>query len=112
MPKTDPVARLASAEPPSTPLPASADRSTTPADWTEIRKRMRALGIARYSMEAEIDGRVRFSCIIPVEGLRAVGHQFEAEGDDEYQAVEAAIRRITLWQATELPNPEGPKTRD
>jgi hypothetical protein len=110
-PKTDPVARLASAEAPSTPLPPSADPSTAP-DWAEIRKRLRNLGIARYSIEAEIDGRVRFSCIIPVDGLRAVGHQFEAEGDDEYQAAEAAIRRITLWQATELPTPEGPRTRD
>jgi hypothetical protein len=109
-PKTDPVARLASAEPPSTPPapPASADPPTAP-DWAEIRKRMQALGIARYSMEAEIDGRVRFSCIIPVDGLRAIGHQFEAEGDDEYQAAEAAIRRITLWQATELPGAPLPK---
>jgi hypothetical protein len=73
---------------------------------------MQALGIARYSMEAEIDGRVRFSCVIPVDGLRAVGHQFEAEGDDEYQAAEVALRRVALWQATELPKDSGPGPRD
>jgi hypothetical protein len=109
-PKTDPVARLASAEATSTPpAPSASADPSTPPDWAEIRKRMQALGIARYSMEAEIDGRVRFSCVIPVDGLRAVGHQFEAEGDDEYQAAEVALRRVALWQATELSPPPSPR---
>ena len=99
MPKTDPVARLASAESPSA-TPAPAEPSAAP-DWAEIRRRMRALGIARYTLEAETGGRVRVSCIIPLDGLRAVGQQFEGEGDDETQALEAALRRVTLWQATE-----------
>ena len=91
--------------------PASADPPTAPA-WAEIRRRMQALGIARYSMEVEVDGHVRFSCIIPVDGLRAVGHQFEAEGDDESQAAEAALRRIALWQATELPKDNSREAED
>ena len=61
---------------------------------------MKALGVARYTIEAETDGRVRFTCVIPVDGLKAVGHHFEAEGDDEPQAVEAALKRIALWKAT------------
>ena len=94
-PKADPVARLASAGGP-------APSTTAPArDWGEVRGRMRALGVSRYSIEAETDGRVRFSCVIPVDGLRAVGHHFEAEGDDEIQATEAALRRVALWRATE-----------
>lgn len=107
----DPRARLASAgrpepapEPaPSATLPPSGpDPAASPArDWPEIRKRIKALGITRYTIEAEVDGQVRFTCVIPVDGLRAVGHHFEAEGDDEYQAAEAALRRIALWQATE-----------
>ena len=61
---------------------------------------MKALGVVRYTIEAETDGRVRFTCVIPVEGLKAVGHHFEAEGDDEPQAAEAALKRIALWKAT------------
>jgi hypothetical protein len=106
-----PADRLASAErrgPPAEPpsisppnLPSSGQDPAQARGWAEIRRRMRTLGIARYTIEAETDGRVRFSCVIPVEGLRAVGHHFEAEGDDEYQAAEAALSRIALWQATE-----------
>ncbi len=94
MPKTDPVARLASVE--TTPAPAPSPSK----DWADLRKRMKALGIGRYTIEGETDGRVKFSCVIPVEGLRAVGHHFEAEGDDEYQAAEATLKRIALWKAT------------
>ncbi len=93
-PKSDPVARLASVETPS-PSPAPASK-----DWADLRRRMKALGVGRYTIEGETDGRVRFSCVIPVDGLRAVGHHFEAEGDDEYQAAEAALKRIALWKAT------------
>ncbi len=102
--KADPVARLASAGGPEVdPAPASV---STPApaparDWLEIRGRMKALGVSRYTVEGEADGRVRFSCVIPVPGVRAVGHHFEAEGDDEYGAAEAALRRVALWRATE-----------
>ena len=93
-PKSDPVTRLASAE--SGEPPSGAAR-----DWSDLRKRLRAAGVARYEITAEVEGRVRFVCVIPVDGLKAVGHQFEADGDDEFQAAEAALRRVTLWRATE-----------
>jgi hypothetical protein len=91
-PKSDPVARLASVERPAT--------SSTPSTWADLRKKMKDLGITRYTIEGETEGRVRFCCVIPVEGLKAIGHHFEAEGDDEQQAAEAALKRITLWKAT------------
>ncbi len=82
--------------------PASAPASPGPAaTGPRSASRLKALGVSRYSIDAETDGRVRFSCVIPIDGLRAVGHHFEAEGDDEFQAVEATIRRVTLWRATE-----------
>lgn len=119
--KADPVARLASnapapalappegMPPDPTPPPVVAPSpeppppsSPSPArDWGEIRRRLRDLGVTRYRIEAETAGRVRFSCVIPVEGLRAVAHHFEAEGDDEPQAAEAALKRVALWRATE-----------
>ena len=99
IPKSDPVARLASIE---RPEPTTAEATSTAASptWAELRKRMKALGVVRYTIEAETDGRVRFTCVIPVDGLKAVGHHFEAEGDDEPQAAEAALKRIALWKAT------------
>jgi hypothetical protein len=94
LPPLDRVTRLASLE---RPEPASA--STSP-DWASLRKKMKALGVVRYTLEGEADGHVRFSCVIPVEGLKAVGHHFEAEADDEYHAAEAALKRVALWKAT------------
>ncbi len=70
-------------------------------DWAELRRQMRALGVARYGIEGEPGGRVRFHCLIPLVGRRAIGQQFEAEGSDEIQAAQAALRRIALWRATE-----------
>jgi hypothetical protein len=95
MPKSDPVARLVSVE-----TPSSSTSTSTSQDWAALRKRMKTLGVARYTIEGDTDGRVRFSCVIPVDGLKAVGHHFEAEGDDEQQAAEAALKRIALWKAT------------
>jgi hypothetical protein len=80
----------------STPVPAA-----VPADWAEIRRMMRILGVSRYGIEGEPAGRVRFHCLIPLAGRRAVGQHFEAEGDDELQAAQATLRRVALWQATE-----------
>ena len=96
-PKSDPVARLASVERPAT----SSSSSST---WADLRKKMRDLGVARYTIEGDTDGRVRFCCVIPVDGLKAIGHHFEAEGDDEQQAAEAALKRIALWKATASPS--------
>ncbi|WP_435018153.1 hypothetical protein TA3x_000099 [Tundrisphaera sp. TA3] len=103
-PKSDPVARLASTQSddaPAASAPGSAPATGPARDWAELRRRFRAAGIARYEITSEVEGQAKFSCVIPVDGLRAVGHQFEAEGDDEYQAAEAALRRIALWRATE-----------
>jgi hypothetical protein len=95
LPTLDPVTRLASLE---RPEPSA---NSVPADWTALRKKMKALGVARYTIEGEADGHVRFSCVIPVDGLKAVGHHFEAEADDECQAAEAALKRVALWKATQ-----------
>ena len=92
--KTDPVARLASVERTTPPVAST---------WADLRQKMKDQGISRYTLEAETDGRVRFRCVIPVDGLKAVGHHFEAEGDDEPQAIEAALKRIALWKATSSP---------
>lgn len=75
--------------------------NNAPSGWTEMRKRLQAQGIARYWIEGEPNGPVRFRCVIPLAGQRAVGQQFEGEGDDEFQAAEAALRRVALWKATE-----------
>jgi hypothetical protein len=64
---------------------------------------MKELGITRYWLEGEPDGLVQFRCVIPLAGQRAVGQQFEAEGADELQAADAALRRVALWRATETP---------
>lgn len=89
----------------STSEPASAPGSRPVSDWTEIRRKMAALGVSRYGIEGEPNGRVRFHCVIPLAGRRAVAQQFEAEGDDEFQAAEVALRRVALWRATENPGP-------
>ncbi len=95
-PTSAPVARLASIE-----RPESSPSGTSTSTWADLRRRMKALGVSRYTIEAETDGRARFRCVIPVDGLKAVGHHFEAEGDDELQAAEAALKRIALWKAAE-----------
>ncbi len=99
LPPLDPVTRLASLERPE-PAKSSDSTSALP-DWAALRKKMKSLGVTRYTIEGETDGQVRFSCVIPVDGLKAVGHQFEAEADDEYHAAEAALKRVTLWKATQ-----------
>ncbi len=85
------------------PSPAPAPGVRVPDDWGTMRRKMRALGVARYGIEGEPNGRVRFHCVIPLAGHRAVGQQFEAEGGDEIEAAQTALRRVTLWRATEHP---------
>jgi hypothetical protein len=88
------------------PAVAAASRSEAPArDWADLRRRMRALGISRYEVDGEPGGRSRFRCLIPLAGRRAVAQQFEGEGDDDFQAAEAALRRVALWKATEMAPP-------
>jgi hypothetical protein len=81
--------------------PPTATAPGEPTDWTGVRGALRDLGVSRYGIEGEPNGRVRFHCVIPLAGRRAVSQHFEAEGDDELQAARAVLRRITLWRATE-----------
>jgi hypothetical protein len=80
---------------------AAADANAAQGDWSEIRRLLKAAGVSRFTIDGELTGRVRFQCVIPVAGRRAVGQHFEAEGDDEIQAARAALKRITLWRASE-----------
>jgi hypothetical protein len=88
-------------------LPEAADEPLTPAppaetgEWAEVRKSMRALGVSRYGIDGEPGGRVRFHCVIPLAGRRAVSQHFEAEADDDLQAARAALKRVALWKATD-----------
>jgi hypothetical protein len=84
---------------------SAGDGQASRGDWAAVRRKMAALGVSRYGFEGEPRGRVRFHCLIPLAGRRAVAQQFEAEADDEWQAVEAALRRVALWRATENPEP-------
>lgn len=84
--------------------PGPPDPDARPAGvWAALRRRMRELGVARYWIEGEPAGAVRFRCVVPLAGARAVGQLFEAEADDDIQAAEAALRRVALWRATETP---------
>jgi hypothetical protein len=90
-------------EPPTSPAAAGTGAAGLD-DWGAIRRKMRALRVARYGIEGEPEGRVRFYCVIPLAGRRAVSQQFEAEGSDELEAAQTALRRVDLWRATE-PSP-------
>ncbi len=70
-------------------------------EWTELGRKMRSLGVTRFSVEGEPGGRVVFSCLIPLAGKQAVTQRFEADGDDIFQAVQATLRRIALWKAAQ-----------
>ncbi len=85
----------------SAPSSGPESRLAPAGDWAELRRTMRALGVARYGIEGEPGGKVRFHCLIPLAGRRAVGQQFEAEGTDEIQAAQTALKRVALWRATE-----------
>jgi hypothetical protein len=77
-------------------------------DWAELRRKLKAVGVTRYSIEGETAGRVVFSCLIPLAGKQAVSQQFEGEGEDEFAAARAALRRINLWRATRTTSPASP----
>jgi hypothetical protein len=105
----DLAAQHASLATETSPSPSLSPASRRPAEatsssfkeWLDLRKRMKQVGVSRYWIEAEPGGSVRFRCIIPLAGTRAVAQQFEAEGEDEFQAADAALRRVALWRATE-----------
>jgi hypothetical protein len=85
------------------PPPLGAGPGADSASWTALRRKLQAAGVTRYTIEGEPGGRVVFSCLIPLAGRQAVSQRFEAEGDDEFQAAQGAIRRIALWRATRQP---------
>jgi hypothetical protein len=107
------AALLPSAAPSSgSPSPAPGQSSREPKsaaqgghDWTILRSKMQTLGVSRFTIEGEPGGRVVFSCLIPLAGRAAVAQRFEAEGDDVFQAAQAALRRVALWRATQPPLP-------
>ena len=70
-------------------------------DWAIVERKMQSLGVSRYTVDGEPGVRVVFSCLIPLAGRQAITQRFEAEGDDIIQAAQAALRRITLWRATQ-----------
>ena len=89
--------------------PAKADLAVAKAagaaagDWVDLRRRLNAAGVSRYWAEGTPGGPCTFRCVIPTAGGRALAQHFEAEGDDDLRAAEAALRRIALWKATEAP---------
>lgn len=105
-PKSDASVKLVSLA--NTIEPSASSPSPAASSWAEVRKSLQALGVSRYGTEGEPGGRVRFYCVIPLAGRRAVSQHFEAEGDDDLEAARAALRRVALWRATEAGgnNPE------
>jgi len=96
---------------PPEPLSGSALPSSIPApksvrnvsdDWIVLQEKLQALNVSRFTIEGEPGGRILFSCLIPLAGRQAVTQRFEAEGDDVIQAMQATLRRIALWRATQL----------
>ena len=61
-------------------------------EWTSLRQRLQKMGVTHYSIEGSPNGRVVFSCLIPLVSHQAVSERFEAEGDDEFDAIHNAIR--------------------
>ena len=95
--------------PPSskTPLLTSAPKSIASGsdNWAILERKMQSLGVSHYTMDGEPGGRIVFSCLVPLAGRQAVSQRFEADGEDMVHAAQAALRRITLWRATQPSSP-------
>lgn len=78
------------------PAPLSPRDSRPTQDWAALRRKLQTLGVTRYSIEGEPGGRVVFWCLIPLAGRQAVSQRFEGEGEDEFYAAQAALRRMAL----------------
>jgi hypothetical protein len=76
-------------------------------EWVLLESRMQTLGVSRFTVEGEPGRCVVFACLIPLAGREAVTQRFEAEGEDMIQAAHAALRRLVLWRATQLPQEDG-----
>jgi hypothetical protein len=77
-------------------------------EWAMLVSKMQTLGVSRFSVEGEPGGQVVFACLIPLAGRQAVTQRFESSGDDVIQAARAALRRVILWRATQLPRDNSP----
>lgn len=80
-------------------------------DWVTLRKQLAAHGVARYRIEVDLEGKARFSCVIPFPSSKSVGQHFEAESDDEFLAAETVLKRIMLWKASENEADSGPEPK-
>jgi hypothetical protein len=106
LPAASPPSSEGSADPvPLPPLAAVKSARSLSDDWNILQQKLRAMNVSRFTIEGEPSGRVLFSCLIPLAGRQAVAQRFEAEGDDVIQAVQATLRRIALWRATQ-PQPK------
>ncbi len=106
----DSLAALLPVDPPSStqpspPLPSQVSAAKVLVNqtdsWKTLERKMRSMGVIRYTIDGDLGGRVVFSCLIPLAGRQAVAQRFEADGDDIIQATEAALRRIALFRATQ-----------
>jgi hypothetical protein len=97
-------------DPPQSIRPSSAPRSaeTQSDEWAILVSKMQTLGVSRFTIEGQPGGQVVFSCLIPLAGRQAVSQRFESSGDDMIQAARTALRRVTLWRATQLPRDNSP----
>jgi hypothetical protein len=104
-----------SAAPPSAgqppPFNVSVPRDDRVESWSTIRERLKSLGVTRYTVEAELSGRVVMACLIPVAGRHSVTQRFEGDGNDEFEASRVVLHRITLWQAARRAAPPPPSPR-
>ncbi len=73
--------------------------------WAILERKMQSLGVTRYTIDGEPGGQIVFSCLIPIAGRQAITERFEAVGDDIEHAVQAGLRRISLWRATQPTSP-------
>lgn len=88
---------------PEPPAPLASLNAGKGPSWIDLGRRMTDLGVSHYLIEGEPGGPARFRCTVPLPGQRAVAQQFEAEGENALAAAESAMKRVTLWKATETP---------
>jgi hypothetical protein len=81
--------------------------------WERIRHRMKSLGVAKYWIEGNPDGKTCFRCVIS-GGSEGQELAFESTGRNELDAAESALRRVGIWKATKdrQPTPAGEISRN
>lgn len=71
-------------------------------DWMIVVRKMKTLGVSRFTIEGETGGRIIFACLVPIAGRHAITQRFEAEGSDLIEVAQATLRRIALWRAAQI----------